>query len=103
MSLNMIIKLIQKKISNGDYRFSDHAVRRMIKRSIDRLEISEAIMNCEMIEEYPEDKYSPSCLLLGKTKTGRVLHIQLSLPPSVVIITVYEPDPKEWIDFRKRR
>jgi len=24
-------------------------------------------------------------------------------PPSVVIITVYEPDPKEWVDCKIRR
>ena len=41
--------------------------------------------------------------LYGKTKTGRDLHVQVSLPPAVVIITTYEPDPEEWIDFRIRR
>ena len=99
----MNIKGIQDKIRKGDYRFSDHAVKRMIKRSIERYEVEEAIMAGEIIEEYPDDKYSPSCLVYGKTENGRNLHVQVSLPPMVVIITTYEPDTEEWIDCRIRR
>ncbi|MFO0792498.1 MAG: hypothetical protein U0586_00370 [Candidatus Brocadiaceae bacterium] len=35
----------------------------------------------------------PSCLIYGKTKNGRDLHVQISLLPVVVVITTYEPDP----------
>jgi len=99
----MKIKPIRDKILNGDYRISDHAVKRMIKRSIDRVEIEETVLAGEIIEEYPDDKYSPSCLIYGKTDNGRDLHVQLSLPPLVVIITVYDPDPEEWINGKIRR
>jgi len=57
----------------------------------------------EIIEKYPDDKYSPSCLIYGKTRGERDLHVQVSLPPLVVIITAYEPDESEWIDYRFRR
>lgn len=99
----MKIKGIQDKIIKGEHRFSDHAVKRMIQKTIDRLEAEDAIMHGEIIEEYPGDKYSPSCLIYGKTKAGRDLHIHISLPPVVVVITIYEPDPKEWINCRMRR
>jgi hypothetical protein len=98
----MTIKEIQDKIKKSKYRFSDHAVKRMIKRSIDRSEVEEAVIRGEIIEEYPDDKYSPSCLVYGKTKEGRDLHVQISLPPTVVVITVYEPDPAEWINCKIR-
>ena len=91
----MKIDGIRDKISIGDYRFSDHAVKRMIKRSVDRLEIEEAVLSGEIIEEYPDDKYSPSCLIYGKSHSGRHLHVQLSLPPTVVIITAYDPAETE--------
>ncbi len=74
-----------------------------IKTIVAGIEIEEAVLSGEIIEEYPDDKYSPSCLIYGHTKTGRHLHVQISLPPSVVIITVYEPDETEWIDYRIRR
>jgi len=75
----------------------------MIKRFFDRIEIEDAVLSGEIIEEYPDDKYSPSCLIYGRTKSGRVLHIQLSLPPAVVVITAYEPDEAEWTDYKDRR
>jgi hypothetical protein len=99
----MTIKTIKDKIEKGEYRFSDHAVKRMIKRNIERIEIEEAVIAGEIIEEYPDDKYSPSCLIYGRTKSSRNLHVQLSIPPTVVIITAYEPAESEWIDCRVRR
>ncbi|MCL4378687.1 MAG: DUF4258 domain-containing protein [Actinobacteria bacterium] len=64
----MRIKKIIDKIQKGDYRFSDHAVKRMISRSIDRFEVEDIITSGEIIEEYPDDKYYPSCLIYGRTK-----------------------------------
>ncbi len=75
----------------------------MIKRSITRLEIEETVINGEIIEEYPDDKYSPSCLIYGRTKTERDLYVQLSFPPSIIIITAYDPDQETWIDCKIRR
>jgi hypothetical protein len=94
---------VKAKITTGNYRFSDHAVKRMIRRSIDRMEVEEAVLTGEIIEEYPDDKYSPSCLIYGVSKAGRHLHVQLSLPPAVIVITAYEPDASEWIEYRVRR
>ena len=62
-------------------------------------------MGASVIEEYPHDKYSPSCLLLGFARTGRPLHIQVSLADTslVRIVTLYEPSAAEWIDYSRRR
>jgi len=74
-------------------------------RMISVQEIREAIQQAELLEDYPDDKYGPSCLLLGFTQGGRALHLQCSYPsrPLVKIITVYEPDAAEWFDFRVRK
>jgi len=57
-----------------------------------------------LIEDYPDDKYSPSALLLGFTAGGRPLHFQVSFAETDLtkIITIYEPDPNEWVDYRRR-
>jgi hypothetical protein len=99
----MTLDGIRDTIIVGRYRFSDHAVKRMIKRSISRQEVENVIGEGEIIEEYPDDKYSPSCLVYGRTEAGRILHIQVSLPPAVVVVTAYEPDSEEWINGRNRR
>ena len=45
----MEIQEIKVKINTGEYRFSDHAVKSMIKRSIDRVEIEDAVLSGEII------------------------------------------------------
>jgi hypothetical protein len=83
--------------------FTEHAIRQMIKRQITDDEVRDAILSGEIIENYPDDKYSPSCLVFGRTQAGRPLHVQCSAPPRVRVITVYQPDPGEWVDNRQRR
>ena len=100
-----MIDEIRKKIAVDEFEFSKHAVDQTIIRRISVSEIREAISKGEIIEDYPEDKYGPSCLILGKTAGGRAIHVQCSYPSRQVmkIITVYEPDPERWIDFNVRR
>ena len=74
-------------------------------RRITAQELREAIANGEVIEDYPNDKYGPSCLVLGFTSLGRPIHVQCSHPSRALIkiITAYQPDPNEWTDFKHRR
>ena len=76
-----------------------------ILRHISVKEIVEAIVGGEVIEDYPTDKYGPSCLIMGFTQSRRAVHVQCSYParPPVKIITTYEPDPDQWIDYKQRR
>ena len=99
----MDIRPIQENIRRGQHRWRQHAIERSIERDITEEEMADAIQAGEIIEEYPQDKYGPSCLILGETQAGRPLHVQCSLPPMVRIIILYEPAPEEWIDFRTRK
>jgi len=104
--MNDVLDSIKEKIVRQDYEFSKHAVDQTIVRDISVAEIQEAVSGkSEIIEDYPDDKYGPSCLILGFTKAHRPLHIQCSYPsrPLVKVITLYEPDPELWIDCRARR
>jgi hypothetical protein len=96
---------IRFRLSAGNFEFSRHALKRAVERDIAETEIREAGASAELVEDYPDDKYSPSCLVLGFTENGRALHIQVcySGPKRVKIVTLYDPDPGEWIDFRTRR
>lgn len=99
------LSLIRQQLQGGSFEFTRHAFRRAIERNISDQEIRETGENVEVIEDYPHDKYTPSSLLLGFTKGDRGLHIQVSRVDSdtTKIITLYEPDGKEWIDYRIRR
>ena len=101
-----MIEDIQTKIASEQFELSKHAVDQSIIRQIRLHEIVEAIKSGQIIEDYPNDKYSPSCLICGLTKIGRMIHIQSSYPSRLLvkIITVYEPDPTKWNnDFTLRR
>ena len=96
---------IRAKVARDEFEYSQHALDQSILRHIRVDEVREAIFTCELVEDYPEDKYGPSCLLLGFTRAGRSLHVQCSYPSRdrIKVITAYEPDPSRWIDFRIRR
>jgi hypothetical protein len=100
-----MIDEICEKIAAGQFEYSKHAVDQSILRRIAVQEVREAVATAEIIEDYPNDKYGPSCLILGFTSVQRPLHIQCSYPsrPIVKIVTLYEPDPDLWIDFRVRK
>ena len=100
-----LIEEIRAKIAVGQFELSVHASDQSLARGIRAWDIVDALGNGEVIEEYPDDKYGPSCLIFGSTMLGRPLHVHCSYPsrPLLKIITVYEPDPGRWIDLRHRR
>lgn len=100
-----LIDEIRRKFEADEVEFTKHAAVRSLTRNIAIQEIREAIEAGEVIEDYPDDKYGPSCLIFGRTNSARPLHVQCSDPSRDVlkIITVYEPDPVEWIEFTQRK
>jgi hypothetical protein len=100
-----MIEAIRQKILNNEYEFSQHAVNQSIIRKISITELKEAILQSEIIEDYPYDKYNPSCLIFGLTQAKRPLHIHCTYPSRILIkiITLYEPDSTLWLNYKKRR
>jgi len=89
---------------NKTYMLTDHASDRAAKRKIRSPEIEQVILSGQVIEDYPNDKYGPSCLILGYTDNQRPLHVQVSYPDIIKVITVYEPSPDKWDkDFKTRK
>jgi len=100
------LEQIQRQLEMGEFEFSRHAFRRAVERNISAEEIQQAGKQATIIESYPTDKYSPSCLLLGYTAVRRVLHLQVSQAETALlkIITLYEPNAAEWNEsYEKRR
>ena len=103
--MKLTIEIIRERVKAEDYWFTIHAFERCVERVISPVEIKDVILSGEIIEDYPEDKYGPSCLIYGVTEEGRILHVQCSIE-LVWIITAYDPTlyPEEWDeDFKRRR
>ena len=70
-------------------------------------EVLEALDGGEIVEAYPDDQPYPSCLILGRTRAGRPLHVVCApvlTEQGLIIITIYQPDPARWAaDFKGRK
>lgn len=98
----MGLEKIRQQVKQGKLYYTRHTIQQMLKRSITAEQVESGILNGEVIEEYPDDKYGPSCLVSTQLKS-KWIHIVISKRTPIWVITAYYPDPKEWIDFKKRK
>ena len=93
-----ILDLLKQAVQQRQIKISLHAADEALAEEITRPEIEAAMLNAQVLEDYPDWWLGPSCLIYGRTDAGRDIHIVLSysgLP--VTIITVYEPLPPRWL------
>jgi hypothetical protein len=101
-----LISLVNELVKRGNYRLTLHAE---IERGVDNISITElegALTNsrCKLIEDYPQDPRGHSFLLLGFTGKNEPIHAVCSIhEDTLVIITLYRPDPELWIDWKIRK
>ncbi len=62
----MKIQWIKEQVEKGNYQLKLHAVERASTRGIDPLEVKEALLNGEIIEDYPEDKRGIAVLFMER-------------------------------------
>lgn len=86
--------------------FRVHAIKRMYERNVSDEEVRNVVATGEPVEEYPDDTPYPSRLVLG-WQGSRPLHVVVAdnvNDEENIVITVYEPDLKEWEpDFKRRK
>ena len=99
------LEQVRRQLRQGEFDFSQHAFRRAVERNVSEHEIRNAGASAVIVEEYPEDKYGPTWLVLGFTSAQRPIHIQVSVAdtPLIRIVTLYEPDSDQWEVHARRR
>ena len=86
-----------------DLRITIHAHEEMVVEAIEYSELLEAIDSAHMLEAYPDHRRGPCCLLNGRTKRGRSLHIVCTMgDPALIIITIYVPESPKWVTPTQR-
>jgi hypothetical protein len=63
-------------------KFTEHARLAMGADNVTVDDVISALMG-DVIEEYPDDKPFPSCLVCGKTTDKRALHVACAMPKHV--------------------
>ena len=96
-SATMKWEQIQQAIQTRDINVSRHALREAIAEVISVDEVRQALLSGMIIEDYPEHRRGPCCLVYGQTDAGRDLHVVITSTLSpVLVITVYEPRAPFW-------
>ena len=100
---------IQKCFLENSVFYTAHARKEMRIETyglINEEEVKEAMMKGEIIEKYKDDEPYPSVLIYGRTNKRRPLHIVVAYDKKddlTIIITVYHPDPRLWVDYKRRK
>jgi hypothetical protein len=92
-------------IRKSQVRITDHADEEAAEDDLTFDEIYFSVMHGEVIEEYQRDKSYPSCHVKGKNFAGKPMHSVWAYNSGngwAVLITVYRPDPKRWIEWKVR-
>ena len=95
------IEEIRSLCQQGKIEWTNHVQQRILQRGITRQDVKEAVVNGEIIEDYPNDYPFPSCLMLGKNR----LHVVCGIGIGILwIITAYRPTEDKWEkDLKTRR
>lgn len=98
------IEDIQKNITKRNIYWTKHCLNRINQRDILILDIKIAINNGKIIECYYDDYPYPSCLIIGKDRNNRIIHIVCGIAnKAVYMITAYYPDTNKWEEDMKTR
>ena len=86
-------------------RWSIHAMKRLRERHITRTDFKRCIFSGDIIEYYPEDYRTPSCLVSGVSVANKPLHTVSGYDGGIIYaVTAYYPCLDEWDkDFKTRR
>jgi hypothetical protein len=97
---------IVEAIRHDRVRITDHADE---QAEVDDLALDAvylSVLHGEIIEDYPDDRPYPSCLIYGRSSGGDPIHSVWAYNEVngwAVLVTVYRPDPERWIDWRERK
>lgn len=98
------IKDIQKICASGKIKWSLHSAKRILQRGISREDVISAIMEGEIIEEYPSNWPHPACLIYGSIEdSSNIIHVVVGINDYIHIITAYYPDTELFEDDLKSR
>ncbi len=94
----MDIDYIKAKFRAGQYRFSLHAEMEAEEEDLDIAQIVDAILNDDILEQYPDTGRGESCLLAGFSKDTPIHAVCGCRAGYVIIVTVYIPDLPKFVD-----
>ena len=101
--LNAALERIRTQAETDQIRITIHAQQEMVDEDISLDQVRQAIANGRILENYPQHRRGPCCLVNGRTESDRPLHVVCTTAqPVLIIITTYEPKPPKWLTPTQR-
>jgi len=98
------INWIKERIRKGQYYFSRHGDQERQNDNLAIVEVEEALLAGQILEEYEDTGRGDSCLTVGFTQQGKPIHIICAeMDDLLVIVTVYIPSPPTFINPFERK
>ena len=98
----MVFEDIKRQVETGQYLYSQHADEERIEDDLTFSQIKKALLNGEIIEQYPDTGRGESCLVLGYADDLPIHIVCGRRNVKLVLITVYIPRPPKFINPRTR-
>ena len=98
--------MIKRLCSSKKLRWTNHIFIRLAQRGISMDDVRSAILNGELVEDYPDDYPFPSCLIMGRRSSTGIIHVVCAPNDSgteLWLITAYIPSKEKWMDDFKTR
>ena len=104
MAESLRLDWIQDRVRGNQYLYSLHADEERRDEGISTADVEQAILNGQILEDYPNDPRGPSCLVYGPAGNDRPLHVVCGRNSVgwLVMITVYIPTLPKWKDPTER-
>ncbi len=99
----MDIEEIQAKVRANQYVYTQHAEIERIAEELKFTEIEDALLNGQILEQYPDTGRGESCLIVGFSNDLPIHIVCGWRGDKVALITVYIPRPPKFIDPWTRR
>jgi hypothetical protein len=98
---------IDRQRKHGSVLWSRHAITRLATSALSRSNVEAGLVDCEVIEDYPEaHRPLPDCLVLAMLDDRSPVHAVVAIDEPnerIFLVTVYRPDPTRWLDERMRK
>lgn len=95
--MKLTIEMLQELYKLDAVFLTQHVIERCKQRDIRPRQIRAAVMNGNIIEEYPDDFPLSSCLILGYPDIDIPLHVVMASDGrQAKVVTAYYPDKDKW-------
>ena len=106
--MSEIFERIRDLVKKGSVRISEHGYDELSVDGLTARELVNGVATGEMLENYPDFRKGPCCLVLQYDSDGSPIHAVWGVPKGydspAVLVTAYRPNAEKWTsDFRRRR